>query len=167
MNGIDLYESVFSQIGLGGSASGIWCGVGQSLHDDVNGDIMSLLERTNRNAVQLKKHVKEKEYPSLRREKVGHLWLRLIDEEVNELEDIEKIAIPVDRHIITVTEKLQQEEYSRDSDEDLEEIRIFWDEICELEEYYPVEIDKPLWLIGKYWEDWGEDYLQKKIDVVC
>lgn len=166
MNGTDLYDEIFRQIGLRGSAPGIWCDVGKTLQRDVGGDVLKLLDKTNDNAQTLKKHLQEEEYPSLRRKKVGHLWLRLIDEEVRSLTNIDEIAIPVDRHIVTVTEELRQETYSRDSDDDLAEIRDFWQRICETEDYYPVEIDKPLWLIGKNWDKWGKQYTREKITAV-
>lgn len=164
MNGIDLYEEVFNQIGLGGSAAGIWCGVGESLHEDVDGDVHALIEQADANAVALKSHLKQQEYQSLRREKVGHLWLRLIDEEVQSLAEIEEIAIPVDRHIITVTEFLTGQEYSRDSDEDLAEVRDIWHRICDDEPYYPVQVDKPLWLIGKHWDSIGQAYVTDTLE---
>ena len=166
MNGIDIYDEVFGQIGLGGSAAGIWCGVGESLQEDVDGNVLRLIKKTDKDAEKLKAHLIRNEYQSLRREKVGHLWLRLIDEEVQSLANIDKIAIPVDRHIITVTEELTQAEYLRNSEEDLEEIREFWERICKPEDYYPVEVDKPLWLIGKYWDKWGESCVQTKFEPV-
>jgi len=140
----------------------IWAKNAESLAEDYNSDARELLKSYEYDAVQLQKEIdKTKKFPFLGGNKINPLWLRLMHEEIHELERIDEISIPVDRHIRTITRQLQQNRSSND-----EEIRAYWDRICDDTELIPVRLDQPLWILGKYWNSIGKSYVENKVEEI-
>lgn len=100
-------------------------------------------------------------YLSLTGDKVGALWVRLVDEQIEDLDRIEEVQIPVDSHIRKLTKSLLGEDLTDT------EVRDFWFGIRDRTGLVPVQIDKPLWLLHKFKEQprFG-DYLSEQIDAV-
>lgn len=88
------------------------------------------------------------------------MWTRFIHEEIHPLTNIKEIAMPVDSHIRAITNNLLGTDYSN------AEVRDFWRDFCVEHNLIPVEIDQPLWLIDKHEDEWGEKYLQEKIEAL-
>lgn len=138
----------------------IWTKNSTSLAEDYNADIRELLKAHEYDATLLQRYINEtKKFPFLGGDKINPLWLRLMHEEVHKLEQIDEISIPVDTHIRSITRKLQQDRSKND-----DEIRAYWDRICDGTELIPVQLDQPLWILGKYWNSVGEAYVDNKLD---
>lgn len=155
---------IFSEAGFNWQDSHIWYKICLALKREFNSNPVSLLEENEYDALQTLEFIKNKEpkkFPYLKGDKISSLWLRLMHEEVQELENIEEIDMPVDIHIISVTNELMDRDYTN-SEKDKKEIRNIWKETCEKNGIVPVRLDQPLWLIHKYWEKWGNEYIAKK-----
>jgi hypothetical protein len=150
----------------------VWYEISRTLYKDYNSDPMRLFERFDFNMERISDHVKNasgdtrfydhgKKFPVLRGEKIRPLWLRLIDGYVHPLESQAGEEISVDTHIIQITNKLFDKEYS-DGLSDKEEIRDLWRSVCEDESVNPIDIDGALWYINRGWDDWGREYLSEK-----
>ncbi len=126
-------------------------------------DPMNLLEEADYDAVELLKIVRNErreQFLSLGGKKIGAMWTRFIHEEIHPLSNIKEVAMPVDSHIRGITNKLLGTDYSN------AEVRDFWRDFCVEYDLIAIEIDQPLWLLDKYEEEWGEEYLREKIEAL-
>ena len=153
-----------------------WYTVASTLHDEYNNDPLVLFDRFDDDAGQISEHIKTarsdnpahdeitttKRFPGLGGEKVAPLWLRAIHDIVRPLENTVALPFPVDVHTARVVGELLDEEFSADDEADRDRIREHLREFCSAYEVPAVRVDRPLWLLGKNWEDGGEDYLQEK-----
>jgi Domain of unknown function (DUF1886). len=134
----------------------VWYLNSLSLYRYFNSDPRDMLVEADYNAVDLLTLVRSDEYSnrfhSLIGEKIGPLWVRLMDEEIHELDRIHAVDIPVDTQIKTIRNKLLGTEYSE------LQVRDFWREVCDETEIIPVRLDRPLWLIDKFLDE-GDEYL--------
>lgn len=135
----------------------VWYLNSLTLYRDFDSNPMNLLEETGYNAPELLKFVRSDDYSdrfhSITGDKVGPLWVRLLDEEIHELEDIHEIDIPVDSRIQSITKTLMSEDYTK------AEARNEWRDICDKTGLVPVRMDQPLWLIDKFIDD-GDAYFE-------
>lgn len=152
----------------------IWHEICHSLYDEFQSNPVRLLEENDYDAEKIERYVQEADgetlffsnrYPYLRGEKIRPLWIRFMNNSIHPLENFDEPDIPVDVHIIGVTEKLTGNDYT-ESESDKEEIRQFWRSVCEEADIRPVEIDAPLWFINAKWDSWGENYLQSVMSSV-
>lgn len=154
---IDLFEDA----GWDGKDPHIWYRISLTLNRNFNSNPLNLIEGNDSDAVKIQKYMRKKhprKFPYLKGGKINSLWLRLMHEEIHSLSRIEEIALPVDTHIISITNYLLGKSYSKSKD-DKSEIRQLWRSFCRENDIVPVRLDQPLWLIRKHWEDWGRDYL--------
>ena len=107
----------------------------------------------------------DSKFPYLAGDKIRPLWLRNIHREALPLAGEGGLDIPVDVQIKKVTNAICGTDYDL-SEEDKEEIREFWWEVCEPTDITPADLDSPFWRIGKHWDDWGRDYLQDELNAV-
>ncbi|WP_225336220.1 hypothetical protein [Halomicrobium urmianum] len=116
-------------------------------------------------APAIEQAVEANDFPALSGEKIRPLWLRLMHEEVHELERIEEVHIPVDYHIVGMTNRLRGDESTFDPYEeaDRETLRRFWHLVCQRNGLVPVQVDKPLWLLNKYWDNGGRVYVAETL----
>lgn len=116
-------------------------------------------------APSIERAVSANDFPALGGSKILPLWLRLMHDEVHSLERIQQIDIPVDFHIVGMSNRLRPDdgEFDRYDDEDKETIRRYWDLVCERNGLAPVEVDKPLWLLNKYWGQGGRVYIAQTL----
>ncbi|MCL9814968.1 hypothetical protein [Natranaeroarchaeum aerophilus] len=152
-----------------------WYRNAQTLGTKWDGDPRNLLEAPmiesdtvddpSYDAPAIEKAVQSNDFPALGGEKIRPLWLRLMHEEVHELRRIEEVHIPVDFHIVGMTNRLHSngKQFSQYDADDKETLRTFWQLLCQRNELVPVQVDKPLWLLNKYWEDGGRVYVAKKL----
>ncbi|MDL5360391.1 hypothetical protein [Halalkalicoccus sp. NIPERK01] len=141
----------------------VWYLNSLTLYRHYDSDPMNLLEEADYDAPTLLNIVRKKrreQFLSLGGKKVGALWIRLLHEEIQPLSNIQEVDIPVDSHIRGITNKLLDADYST------AEVRKFWSDFCIEHDLIPVEIDQPLWLLDKYEDEWGEDYLRAKIETI-
>lgn len=122
-----------------------------------------------------------KKFAGLGGDKVGALWLQNIHMLVTHLDNIQEVAtdadavpptpegddlvpIPVDRHIAKVTSALTGRQLS--AEDDRERIRRLWDEFFAATDFDALEVDKPLWVLGRprVWNDGGCEYLKRKLN---
>lgn len=116
-------------------------------------------------APTIEQAVKMHDFPALAGEKIRPLWLRLMHEEVHELKQIEEVSIPVDYHIVGMTNRLRGDGTAFDpyDEDDKETLRNFWQIVCQRNGLIPVQVDKPLWLLNKYWDNGGRVYVAETL----
>lgn len=103
------------------------------------------------------------DFPYLRGQKIRPLWLRIMRSSLPEYSGFEDTEVAVDTHIIGITNRICGTDYE-DTPRDKEEIRQFWQRVCEPKDINPIQLDFPLWLINRNWNDWGEQYLTDKLE---
>lgn len=145
----------------------IWYRNALTLYRDFDSNPLTLLDHIDYDALDLLEYMNENgtDFPYLKGDKISSLWLRLIDEEVHELSRIEEVSMPVDSRIRDLTSRLLETNYD-DTRSDNREIAEFWADVCDEINYYPVQVDQPLWWIEKHWNEWGEGYFYNKIQEV-
>jgi hypothetical protein len=123
------------------------------------------IENPSYDAPSIEQVIKQNKFPALGGKKILPLWLRMMHEEVHQLERIEEINIPVDFHIVNITNRLRSDtdEFSRYDEDDKETIRDYWYIICQKNNLVPIQLDKPLWLLNKYWNQGGRVYVAKTL----
>lgn len=140
-----------------------WWQNATNLYEDYDSDPRVLLESEDYIAPEIKQTVSAERFLGLRGEKICPLWLRLMHEEVHPLERIEQVAIPVDFHIVGITNKLAGTDFNRYNEDDLETLRNYWRILCQKHGFVAVKLDKPLWLLNKYWDQGGHEYVREKL----
>ena len=105
------------------------------------------------------------DFPGLSGLKIRPLWLRLMHEEVHELKRIEEIPIPVDFHIVSISNRLRGPGYQFEVGDstDRKTLRHYWQHVAGKIDVPPVILDKPLWLLHKYWDNEGEQYVTERL----
>lgn len=139
----------------------IWYTVSETLAERFEGETTTFLAAQEYDALDLRAYMERHGscFPYIKGDKINPLWLRLMHEEIHELDRIDQVDIPVDVRIIDVTNELLGTTYS-DCEDDKYEIRMFWGKFCRDYGFIPVHIDQPLWLLSKNWDDPGEDYVK-------
>lgn len=132
----------------------IWFTICKKLKD-YNFQIFNLIESLDLDAIKINNYLEEnkKSFPYLNGYKIKPLWLRIIDETVGiRLKGIKEIPIPIDVHTARMTLKIVfGEKFSGKIDKKLRKrTQNIWKEILKDEEIYPLQLDEPLWLLGKY-----------------
>lgn len=181
--GVGEYENhpVMEKHGLMEGGKGdvdIWYTISATLYEEYDSNPMNLFEDQDYNARQIFDYIKTAEreepahersrftksaFPYLAGEKVGPLWLRLIDDFVHPLKDVDSLPLPVDSQIVKVTNYLFNTNYPSDpSDSDVEEVRERWEPFLEKHNISTAEIDDAFWRIGEQgnWDKWGKEYLE-------
>jgi len=116
-----------------------------------------------------------KKFASLGGDKVGSLWLQNIHMLVVHLYNIQEIAseidsappeaedelvpIPVDVQVAKVTSELLNQEF--DAEKDRDELIDIWNSFFDDSELDPLRVDKPLWILGRIWDEGGAEYVQE------
>lgn len=121
-------------------------------------------------------HLKNnKKFAGLGGDKVGSLWLQNVHMLVRHLDNVQEVAsdytdvppdgraselvpIPVDVHIARVTSMLTGRTF--DAERDRENIERIWKVFFDTTEFDPLQVDKPLWLLGRRMGSGGEEYLR-------
>jgi len=122
---------------------------------EFNGSVKELLRYLDFDAVKISKYLdsNKEDFPYLNGYKIKPLWLRIINDTVGiKLKRIEEIPLPIDVHTARMTLKLIfNENFNGEITENLRKrIQDVWKFILKDTEIYPLELDEPLWLLGKY-----------------
>jgi len=147
----------------------IWQTIGITFYKKWNGDPRNFLQDCNWNAPTVLKRLKrdshiyngrwKADYPYLRGDKIGPLWLRMLRDNVgiHKLKNLDKVPIPVDIHIARATLAIGVVRGSfKGSLSDLfQYIRKAWFESVKglkikNRPMIALDIDKPLWHLSKY-----------------
>ena len=134
--------------------AGIWFTICKELLKS-DGSIYNLLKSLDFDAVKVSDYLdsNKKHFPYLGGYKIKPLWLRIINDTVGiQLKRIKEIPIPVDVHTARVTLKLIFNETldGEITKEIRERTQRVWESILEGTGIYPLQLDEPLWLLGKY-----------------
>lgn len=147
----------------------IWRRVGISFFEKWGGDPRNFLEDCNWDAIQILKRLKgdshesggkaEWDFPFLRGNKIGPLWLRMLRDNLNlsQLRNLDQVPIPVDRHVAraTLTTGVVRGQFRGRLEELFEDIRKAWSESVKGlrikdREMIALDVDEPLWHLSKY-----------------
>lgn len=149
-------QSLFSAYGVRfpNRDSDTWQRIARILDDDHDGSVITMIEDEQYDAVDLMELVREGDFPLLGGVKICPFWIRLLHDHVHSLRNVYRVDIPVDVQVRRVTTELDGV-----SVEDDDDVREFWRYVGGRIDVPPFQLDEPLWQIGRYWDDWGEDYL--------
>ena len=137
-----------------------WYQLASILVESYRGSILSLVASVECDALRLLRRVRTEGFPVLDGERNGPQWCRLLHEDVVRLYRIDRIPFPVDVSVHRVSKELVG------PFESTEAVRAFWVEFCSLSGFDPVLVDRSLWLVGTYWDEWGSEYLDGVCSVV-
>lgn len=144
-----------------------WYTNAETLYEDYDSDPRQLLDDNDHIAPEIETTVEGYAFTGFGGTgKVRSLWLRLMHEEIKQLKQIEEIPIPADFHIVEITNQLGGTDYSSREQGDKEVVKNYWEHICHKHGYIPVEIDKPLWLLNKYWNPDGRQYINSQLEAI-
>lgn len=129
-----------------------WLANAQALVEHHDGRIDQLVSE-HRSADAIIDHVNRHQYKGVSGDKIAPMWVRYVHEYAYPVENLDTLPIPVDVHVKRLTERLTNTTF-----DDNTNVQACWDDLCEPTNTSPIEIGKPIWLIGKHWNDWGKDY---------
>ncbi|MFW6135140.1 MAG: N-glycosylase/DNA lyase [Elusimicrobiota bacterium] len=117
--------------------------------------IYNLIEYFDFDAIKISEYIQNnrRDFPYLGGPKIKPLWLRMINDTAGiKLKKVEKIPIPVDVHTARATFKLIFNENfnGQVTDEIREKIQNTWKDILKGSKIFPLQLDEPLWLLGKH-----------------
>lgn len=116
------------------------------------GTVQELLRSCDHDALKLVERLEEDNFLYLKGVKLAPFYARLVSDNVQELDNVWQLDIPVDVHIRRLSHDLFSDDLSDD------EIRTEWRLAGHAEDISPAIVDGALWLIGNRWDEWGEDY---------
>jgi hypothetical protein len=147
----------------------IWRTVGVTFYKKWGGDPCNFLKDRYWDAVAILERLKTDthlyngrqapDYPYLRGYKIGPLWLRMLRDNVgiSQLRNLEKVPIPVDRHVAraTLATGVVRGQFRGRLNEVFEYIRKAWFESVKglrvkNREMIALDVDEPLWNLSKY-----------------
>jgi len=147
----------------------IWRTVGITFYKKWGSDPRNFLQSCNWDAPTILKRLKEDvhlynsqwkpDYPYLRGDKIGPLWLRMLRDNIGitELKGLNRVPIPVDIHVAraTLTTGVVRGKFKGNLNELFEHIRRAWFESVEdlnikNKPMIALDVDEPLWHLSKY-----------------
>lgn len=147
----------------------IWRTVGVTFYKKWEGDPRNFLKNCNWDAPTILKRLKNDthlyngrqvpDYPYLRGDKIGPLWLRMLRDNVGitELKNLDKVPIPVDIHVAraTLTTGVVRGEFKGNITHLFDYIRKAWFESVKglsikNRPMIALDVDEPLWHLSKY-----------------
>ncbi len=149
---IDLFKKIKDQ--RPNKDARIWFTICKKLLE-FEGDVYKLLYSIDFDAVKISEYLdsNKEDFPYLSGNKIKPLWLRMINDNVGiKLKRIEEIPIPIDVHTARMTLRIIfNEEFKGSVTEKLrEKCQNIWKTVLEGAGIYPLQLDEPLWLLGKY-----------------
>lgn len=132
----------------------IWFAICKKLLE-FDGSIYKLLEHIKFDALSISQYLDDSkdDFPYLSGYKIKPLWIRMIDDTANiKLKRIDEIPIPVNVHTARMTLKIIFNENfdGKITNELRKRTQNVWKTILNGTHIYPLQIDEPLWLMGKY-----------------
>jgi len=147
----------------------IWSTVGITFQEKWQGDPRRFLENCGWQALQVLHHLRDdshssgagqvSDFPYLRGDKIGPLWLRMLRDNVGitDIQNMERVPIPVDIHIgrATLALGIVRGKYVGQFVDLFEVIRKAWFESVRglrvgEREMIALDVDEPLWHLSKY-----------------
>ena len=134
----------------------IWKPISSSFINLFDGDPRNLFAKSDHDALKIYYTIKgqyKQYFPYLSGNKILPLWIRMLNDVLDiKLKNIDKIPIPVDRHIARATMRLGlvKGTYYGDITGIFQLIDSVWAEACEDLPYYRLQLDQPLWHLSKH-----------------
>lgn len=130
-----------------------WSTIASTLLHDYDNSVSFLIDDSSFDAHTLYRTIRKENFPFLGGDKIAPFWIRLVHEHAIELESLSRVPIAVDAQVRATTTEIDP---SIETDDD---VRSFWQRVCQDSDYAPLEIDEALWLIGRNIDGWGRMYL--------
>lgn len=146
-----------------------WHTVGVTFYKKWGGNPSNFLENCDWDALKILKRLREDthsfggkiiaDYPFLRGNKIGPLWIRILRDNVkiSNLKNLDKVPIPVDIHVAkaTLSTGVVRGQFLGELDEIFEYVRMAWFESVKglyLKDrpMIALDVDEPLWNLSKY-----------------
>ena len=143
-----------------------WFTCATTLLEELDGDPRRLLADQSFVAPYIERQVRQYDLPGIADDVSTPFWLRLMHERVHELDGMRWISFPVDHTIFEVTKSIGDLDLSIDDREDRADISDFWRVFCQKHGLSPIEIERPLRVLGLYWDEGGRDHVIDTLSVV-
>jgi hypothetical protein len=137
-----------------------WFTSAQTILEELNGDPRQLLSTQSYVAPYIERQVRQYDLPGIADDVSTPFWLRLMHDEVHQLDGMRWISFPVDHTIFAVTKSMGNLELSVENREDRADVAAYWNMFCQKHGVTPADIERPLRLLGLYWESEGRDHVQ-------
>ncbi|MFQ5531238.1 MAG: N-glycosylase/DNA lyase [Candidatus Nanoarchaeia archaeon] len=155
--GIEKLTKLFNQIKdqRPNQDSRIWFTICKTIHERFEGSIRKMFKILEEDAIKISDYVEQnkKNFPYLAGNKIKPLWLRVINDTAGiRLNRIKDIPIPVDVHTARLSLKILFNESFKGvvTNDTRIKVQEGWKQVLESEEFYPLQLDEPLWILGKY-----------------
>lgn len=133
---------------------GIWFTICKKLIDDFDGRVYELLKSLDLDAVKISHYLSENaiDFPYLAGRKIRLFWLRMVNDTAGiNLRNMEELSLPIDVHTARMSLKiLFKEEFDGKTYKVMNRIQKAWKKVLKGTNHYSIQLDEPLWLMGKY-----------------
>lgn len=146
--------SIFDQIGFRycNRDARAWVENSEILVEHFGGEWEYLVSAAEGDAVRLMEIIEENGFLYLKGDKLCPFYVKVVNMNVQELDNVWELPIPVDVHVRRLTHDLAGEELSDD------EIRTLWKQRGEEDDVNIMTADTGLWIIGNQWDNFGKQY---------
>jgi hypothetical protein len=153
-----------------------WVRVAETLSMEYDASPLTLYDAHDHDAGRLLTRLREgKGFPYLGGAKIAPMYVRIVHHNVRPLDNIDALPVAIDSQVRNVTEYLFTElapSLVANHDVTIDAVRAFWEQCARLESFRTVgeapltgeRIDRPLWLVGTYWDEWGQDVFDTCLD---
>jgi hypothetical protein len=137
-----------------------WFKSATTILDEFDGDPRQILSRQSFVAPYIERQIRRYDLPGIVDDVSTPFWVRLMHDQVHELDGIRWVSFPVDHTIFDVTQSIGNLDLSIDNREDRSDISQFWNVFCQKHGVSPIDIERPLRLLGLHWDSGGSEYVQ-------
>lgn len=138
-----------------------WYTCAETLLDELDGDPRTLLRDQSYVAPYIARRVRRYDLPGIADDVSTPFWLRLMHDRTHELDGMRWLSMPVDHTVFEVTKQLGTLDIDIEDRDDRQLVSTFWSVFSQKHRLVPADIERPLRLVGLYWDDGGRDYITK------
>lgn len=143
-----------------------WYACAETLHESFEGDPRVLFARNDYIAPHVARDSRRYALPGIGDVVTTPFWLRLFHDQVDQLAGMRWLPMAVDYQVFRATVALGELELSFREREDRRLVGDFWTVFCRKHGIAPLDVEKPLRLLGLHWKRGGKAYVAELLDEV-
>lgn len=137
-----------------------WYQTATWIRDEHESNPEQLLETAGYDAREIEQRVRLGGPQGLRSMMILPTWLRLMHDEVHELDRFWLIPLPESPHLVSLMNRLSQREFHPENDTVRAAVQEFWQLLCREHNFTPLIVDKASRLLEYHWKQGGETYIK-------